>query len=76
MTRQQETILWLGLAIVIANIAVHWTDVKSVLFSPSASATASGGGSKTSLLSANQQAAPTVASNPGIATPANVVANG
>lgn len=32
MTRQQNTVLWLGLILIFLNIVVHIGDVKSVIF--------------------------------------------
>lgn len=32
MTRQQTTVLWLGLILIFLNIVVHIGDVKSVIF--------------------------------------------
>lgn len=32
MTRQQSTIIWLGLALIAMNIIVHWGQLKPVIF--------------------------------------------
>jgi hypothetical protein len=41
MSRAQSTIIWLGLALVVMNIAVNWTEVRDVLFGKKPASTTS-----------------------------------
>lgn len=39
MTRQQSTIIWLGLTLIAMNIIVHWSQLRTVIFGSGVSAT-------------------------------------
>lgn len=63
MSRAQNTIIWLGLILIVLNLAVKWKDVKAVVFGGTVTTA-----SKVTLLSK------ATSSNTGtpVATPANV----
>lgn len=67
MTRQQTTIMWVGLALVMLNWIIHWQTVKSVIFGPGPSSLLS----KTSTQAKPLSTTPTTTATN---TPANVVA--
>lgn len=64
MTRAQSTIIWLGLILIVLNLAVKWKDVKAVIFGGQVASTTASLVSKTVLV-AKPVGTP-------VATPANV----